>query len=122
MVLAAGQAAGLERDCYISWDVVLWYVAASAKAANATRADGEAALPHLHEFVTLLAELRVVMVGGLAEHWWLWYLRRRDSPVLPLIVAPHPSVSARRGRPAFEDDIVIAMTKARQAAERWSSS
>ncbi len=55
-------------------------------------------------------------MGGFAEHWWLRYLRRADSPVLGLIVAPHPSASARRSRPNFEQEISIAMTKARQVA------
>jgi len=50
----------------------------------------------------LLSELRVVVVmGGFAEHWWLRYLRQPDSPVVPLIAAPHPSVSSRRSRPDF---------------------
>jgi hypothetical protein len=55
-------------------------------------------------------------MGGFAEHWWLRYLRRADSPVLAVIVAPHPSASARRGRPDFEREISTAMSKARQAA------
>jgi uracil-DNA glycosylase len=105
------------RD-YISWNVVPWYVSATGKAANAADADGEAALPYLHQFVALLTELRVVVVmGGFAERWWLRYLRRPESPVLPLVCAPHPSASARRSRPRFESEIAIAMTKARQAAE-----
>ena len=76
--------AGLDEHSYISWNVVPWYIPATAKAVNATGADGQAALPYLHEFVLLLADLRVVVVmGGFAEHWWLRYLRRPDSPVLP---------------------------------------
>ena len=57
-------------------------------------------------------------MGGFAEHCWLRYLRQPESPVLPLICAPHPSASARRSRPGFETDITIAMTKARRAAEK----
>ena len=55
-------------------------------------------------------------MGGFAEHWWLRYLRRAECPALAVIVAPHPSASARRSRPDFEQDIFIAMNKARQAA------
>jgi uracil-DNA glycosylase len=92
-------------------------VSATGKAANATPADSAAALPYLHRFISLLTELRVVVVmGGLAEHWWLRYLRLPESPVLPLICAPHPSASSRRGRPGFENEIAVAMAKARQAA------
>ena len=58
-------------------------------------------------------------MGGFAERWWLHYLRRPESPVLPLVCAPHPSFSARRGRPTFASDILIAMTKAREAAEQY---
>ena len=40
------------------------YVSATGKNVNATDGDGQAALPYLHEFVTLLAALRVVVVMG----------------------------------------------------------
>jgi len=86
-------------------------------AATPAARDGTDALPYLHQFVQSLPGLRVVVVmGGFAEHWWLQYLRRPDSPVLPLVTSPHPSVSARRSRPTFEDDTLIAMTKASRAA------
>jgi hypothetical protein len=78
---------------------------------------GQAALPYLRQFVTLLSELLVVVVmGAFAEHWWLHYLCQPESPVLPLITVPPPSVSARRGRPDFEREIAVAMVKARNAA------
>lgn len=109
--------AGLPRNAYINWNIVPWYVSATGANANASPADGRAALPYLHQFVSLLTALRViVLMGGFAEHWWLRYLRRADSPVLALIVAPHPSASARRSRPDFEQEISIVMTKARRAA------
>jgi hypothetical protein len=38
-------------------------------------ADGQAALPYLREFVTLLPDLRVVEVmGSFAQRWWFRYL------------------------------------------------
>jgi hypothetical protein len=111
--------AGLDKRSYLNWNAVPWYVSATGKSANASPGDGRAALPYLHQFVMLLTELRVVVVmGAFAEHWWLRYLRQADSPVLPLITAPHPSASARRSRPDFEQEIVIAMAKARAAAAR----
>jgi uracil-DNA glycosylase len=89
--------AGLPRNAYMNWNVVPWYVSATGANVNATPADGQAALPYLHQFVSLLPVLRIVVVmGGFAEHWWLRYLRRADSRVLALIVAPHPSASTRR--------------------------
>ena len=109
--------ARLDRRSYIPWNVVPWYVSSTAKAANAANADAIAALPYLHQFVSLLTELRVVVVmGGFAEHWWLRYLRRPDSPVLPLVCSPHSSASARRSRPDFEREISVAIVKARDAA------
>jgi uracil-DNA glycosylase len=102
---------------------VPWYVSPNGKAANATSADGKAALPYLNQFVMLLRELRVVVVmGSFAEHWWLRYLREPDSPVLALITSPHPSSSARRSRPQFEQEIAIAMQKARLAADLRSDN
>lgn len=110
--------AGLDPRTYMNWNVVPWYVSATGKAANAADVDGEAALPYLHQFVALLTELQVVVaMGGFAERWWLRYLRRPESPVLPLVCVPHPSASARRSRPRFESEITIAMAKARQAAD-----
>jgi hypothetical protein len=110
---------GLDRNSYINWNAVPWYISATGITANATHADGRTALPYLHQFVMLLTELRVVVVmGAFAEYCWLRYLRQADSPVLPLISAPHPSASARRSRPDFESEIAIAiaMAKAQKAA------
>lgn len=112
------QQAGLARDAYVNWNAVPWYVSGTQKNANATQADGRAALPYLHEFIMLLTQLRVVVtMGGFAESAWLRYLRQPDSPVTALITSPHPSVSARRGRPEFEEEIGIAMAKARRSVE-----
>jgi uracil-DNA glycosylase len=110
--------AGLSRDIYISWNVVPWYVSGTAKNKNATAADAEAALPYLHEFVTLLPDLRVVVVmGGFALRWWFRYLIDcPDSRVLPVLAAPHTSSLAGISNPRFERDIFAAMAKARQAA------
>jgi hypothetical protein len=92
--------AGLDRTSYINWNVVPWYVSATRTAATPTKRDASDALPYLHQFVSALTGLRVVVVmGGFAEHWWLQYLRQPESPVLPLITSPHPSASARRSRP-----------------------
>ena len=110
--------AGLSRDIYISWNAVPWYVSGTAKNKNATAADGQAALPYLHEFVTLLPDLRVVVVmGGFAQRWWFRYLIEcPDSRVRPVLAAPHTSNRVRISNPRFEQDISTAITKARQAA------
>jgi len=75
-------------------------------------------LPYLHEFVTLLANLRVVVVmGAFAQRWWFRYLIHcPDSKVRPVLAAPHTSNRARISRPRFEDDILAAMVKAKQVA------
>lgn len=112
------QQAGLARDEYMNWNVVPWYVSGTGKNVNATSTDACAALPYLHEFITLLTQLRVVVtMGGFAESAWLRYLRQPDSPVTALITCPHPSASARRGRPEFEKEIGIAMVKERRHVE-----
>lgn len=78
----------MERDLFINWNAVPWHMPASGgKTAKVTAADAREALPYMHEFVTLLTELRVVvmMMGGFARDCWLRYLRQQaDSPVLPL--------------------------------------
>ena len=95
-----------------------WYVSATARNVNAKDADGQAALSYLHEFVTLLTELRVVVVmGSFAGRWWFRYLIcYPGSRVLPLLGAPHTSNRARISRPGFENDILVAMVKAKQVA------
>jgi uracil-DNA glycosylase len=110
--------AGLSRDSYINWNVVPWYVSGTARNKNATAADGQAALPYLHEFVTLLPDLRVVVVmGRFAQQWWFRYLI--DCPgsrALPVLATPHTSSRAGISNPRFQQDILAAMVKARQAA------
>jgi uracil-DNA glycosylase len=93
-------------------------VPGTAKNKNATAADGQAPLPYLHEFVTLLPDLRVVVVmGSFAQRWWFRYVSGcPDSRVLPVLAAPHSSSRAHISNPAFEQDIFAAMAKARQAA------
>lgn len=110
--------AGLSRDIYINWNAVPWYVSGTAKNQNASAADGRDALPYLHEFVGLLSDLRVVVVmGSFAQRWWFRYLIDcTDSRVLPLLAAPHTSSRAGISNPRFEQDILAAMVKARQAA------
>jgi uracil-DNA glycosylase len=111
--------AGLSRDSYISWNVVPWYVSGTARNENATTADGQAALPYLHDFVSLLPELRVVVVmGSFAQRWWFRYLIDCSaSRALPVLAAPHPSSRAGISNPRFQQDILAAMVKARQAAQ-----
>jgi hypothetical protein len=95
-------------------------VSATARSANASASDGQAALPYLHEFVSRLPDLRVVvMMGAFAQRWWFRYLIGcPGSRVLPLLAAPHTSNRARISRPGFEHDIRTAMAKAMQVA--WS--
>lgn len=110
--------AGLPRDSYINWNVVPWYLSGTARNQNATAADAQAALPYLHEFITLLADLQVVVVmGSFAQRWWFRYLIDcPDSRVLPVLAAPHPSSRAGISNPRFQQDIFAAMVEARQVA------
>ena len=110
--------AELSRGNYVNWNAVPWYVSSTARNHNATAADGRAALPYLHEFVTLLSNLRVVvLMGNFAPRWWFRYLINcPDSRVLPVLGAPHSSSRARISNPRFEQDILAAMVKARRVA------
>jgi uracil-DNA glycosylase len=111
------RAAGLERELCVNWNAVPWYVSGTARNANATPADFREAEPWLHRFVSLLPDLRVVVVmGNFAAEGWLRYQRRDDAPVLPLIVSPHTSNQSRQSRPGFEAEIAAAMRKALLAA------
>jgi uracil-DNA glycosylase len=64
-------------------------VSATARNVNATDIDGLAALPYLRGFVTLLADLRVVVVmGSFARRWWFRYLTCYPGSRVPYCSAP----------------------------------
>lgn len=104
---------GLTPEECLSWNAVPWYVSETAKNENATPKDFREAEVYLARFVALSAGLKVVvLMGAFAERCWVRYLRRHDSVVLPVVVAPHPGERSRLSRPSFEEDIRIAMMKA----------
>lgn len=108
---------GLPRSAFLNWNAVPWYISDTRRNQNATLADFREAEPWLHRFIGLLAHLSVVVtMGNFAGVCWLRYLRRPDSPVLPLIVSPHPADRARVSRPQFEEEIATAMRKALHTA------
>ncbi len=86
---------------------------------NATAADGQAAVPYQHEFVSLLPDLRVVVaISSFAQRWWFRYpVDCSASRVLPVLAAPHPSSRAGSSNPRFQQDIFAAMVKARQTVQ-----
>jgi uracil-DNA glycosylase len=54
---------------------VPWYVSSAAKNKNACADDGKHALPYLHDFVSRLPDLHVVVVmGSFAQRRWFRYL------------------------------------------------
>jgi hypothetical protein len=105
--------AGLPRGRYINWNAVPWYVSGTARNQNATTAEGQAALRHLHDFGALPAgpacgrsdgQLRTALVVPVPD-------RLPDSQTLP-VLAPHSSSRAPISNPRIEQDILAAMVKA----------
>jgi hypothetical protein len=95
------RAAGLDQRTYLSWNVVPWYVSATGKAASATNADGAAALPYVHEFVTLLTDLRVVVGHGRLRRALVAAVpapARKPGPAADLLAAPEPALPSQSAR------------------------
>jgi phosphoenolpyruvate carboxylase len=62
-----------------------------------------------------------VVMGDFVERCWQRYLCHADSPMIRLIVSPHPSATARRCLLDFEREIATAITNAQHAASELES-
>jgi len=112
------QEAGLDRGAYLNWNVVPWYVSTDRRNQNAAPVDFVDAEPWLHDLLGLLPSLDIVVtMGNFARDCWVRYLRHDDAPLLRLAVTAHPSASARRSRPSFEQDIAGALVRVTRALD-----
>lgn len=90
----AMQEAGLARNVAMNWNVVPWYLNAVRRP---TQAEIRAALPWLTELLTLLADLRAVVLLGTAarKSWTLVEAQRQVNLTgIRVLSAPHPSPQA----------------------------
>jgi hypothetical protein len=104
--------AGVDRREIATWNVVPWYVGDETVIRPVSGADLEEARPALRELVSLLPQVRVVvLLGRKAAAGW-----RRAGVDLPTIEAPHPSPLVVNVRPAARARIRGALMEARRRA------
>ncbi len=104
--------AGVDRREIVTWNIVPWYVGDGTAIRPVSVADLEEARPALRELLSLLPEVRVVvLLGRKAAAGW-----QRAGTDLPTIEAPHPSPQAVNPRPAAWAEIRSALIEARRRA------
>lgn len=106
--------AGLSRSRIAIWNTVPWQMSAGG-VVTPSEADVRAAVPLTHQLLSLLPDLRaVVLVGRKAERGW----RQVGRPDLPAFACPHPSPQNFVSRP---DAAINALTKL-VAAAQWAKT
>jgi uracil-DNA glycosylase len=109
------EEAGLNYDDVIHWNIVPWYVGTASKIASPGQSDIERAMPYLHEALTLLPRLEiVVLMGRKAQAGWSAYERRYQHELMA-IPTWHPSARVFASNKAARRDILEALKKARAA-------
>ena len=109
--------AGIDRRRdVVNWNIVPWYVGDQHKIGKVRTSDLDEARPALVELVSLLPDLRVVVLcGRKAQEGWD---RARLPLDLPLLRVPHPSGRWLNAHPEDRDRIVAALAEARRLAYR----
>ena len=105
--------AGIDRRREkVSWNVVPWYIGTTTGIRAATPRDIAEARDALARLISLLPQLRVVVLFGkaAAEAWDALDLK------LPTIRAPHPSATNLNTRPENRERVIRALRDARRVA------
>ncbi len=107
--------AGIDRRCdIVAWNIVPWYLGDDRKIGEVRAIDIEDARPALLELLSLLPQLRVVVLfGRKAQAGWR---RAQPSVEVPVLEAPHPSGRWLNGHPEDRAVIVAVLTEARRLA------
>jgi hypothetical protein len=94
------RSAQLQREMYLPWNVVAWYIGSTTQIREATLDDLTLARPWLGRLIALLPELRVVATfGAVPLRGWMDHLRNADGHLIPTLAGPHPSARVLNTRP-----------------------
>lgn len=107
--------AGVDRSLVVHWNVIPAYMGSDTKIRAWARDDVAAAGPLLKELVSLLPNLRSVILGGrAAQHAW----RDHQPPDLKVVSVdcPHPSPTNLNTRPHNRELVVAAWRTAADAS------
>lgn len=104
--------AGLPYGKSVHWNVVPWYLGTTTRIAAPGKSEIRRATPFLHEVMTLLPSVEVVVpMGRKAQAGWAIYQERYAAKVHTLPTW-HPSPRVFASRPAARREILEVMQKA----------
>jgi hypothetical protein len=107
--------AGIDRSRdVVNWNIVPWYLGDAQKIGSVRTSDIDEARPGLARLLSLLPELRVVILCGRKAQQG-WDRARLPGDVVVLRV-PHPSGRWLNAHPEDRPKIVTALVEARQRA------
>ncbi|MGN9789696.1 uracil-DNA glycosylase [Streptomyces sp. OZ13] len=101
--------AGLPYEHSLHWNVVPWYLGTADRITTAGRTEVQRAVPFLHEVISLLPKLEVVVpMGRSAQAGWAAYVARY-APAVRTLATWHPSPRGLASRPAARPEILRTM-------------
>jgi hypothetical protein len=105
--------AGIDREReFTAWNIVPWYLGTDQKISHPRVSDLNESAPALHELISLLPDLQVVvLLGKNAAKGW----KRAATDIKILTIeAPHPSPLVLNGRPQNREAILKALLEAKR--------
>lgn len=103
-------AAGIARTQSVTWNVVPWYIGTGTRIRAATTADVKAGAESLERLLSLLRELRaVVLIGRKAAR--VADLVTRLRPSLRMFRSPHPSPMFMNRSPENRKSVLAALRR-----------
>ncbi|MEV4683145.1 uracil-DNA glycosylase [Streptomyces kurssanovii] len=101
--------AGLPYEHSLHWNIVPWYLGTADRIAAPGRTEVQRAAPFLHEVISLLPKLEVVVpMGRSAQAGWAAYVARY-APAVRTLATWHPSPRGLASRPAARPEILRTM-------------
>lgn len=104
--------AGLAYELSVHWNVVPWYLGTADRIAAPGRTEIQRAAPFLHEVISTLPALEVVVpMGRKAQAGWAAY-QERYAPRVHTLPTWHPSPRVFASRPAARQEILDTLHEA----------
>jgi uracil-DNA glycosylase len=101
--------AGLSRNNTVLWNIVPWYLGTASKIRAVKKSDIEKALPFVVELISLLPDLKaIILVGRKAQS-----AKPRLVPITDaeFFECPHPSLQALNRNPKYRTEMLNTFVK-----------
>ncbi|MEU3093267.1 uracil-DNA glycosylase family protein [Streptomyces sp. NPDC006967] len=106
------EEAGLPYAESLHWNIVPWYLGTADRIAAPGRSEIQRAAPFLHEVVSMLPALEVVVpMGRKAQAGWAAY-QETYAPKVHTLPTWHPSPRVFASRPAARQEILDVLRTA----------